>query len=93
MQPLQEEIAIPAGVAVDSAPEDMLVLTTDGFFEAANPAGKTFGIKAMEQFIHDHHQLPPAEFIDRLYREVKIHAAGEEQADDLTALVIKRTAN
>ena len=77
---------------INFAPGDLLVLTTDGFFEATNAADEEFGIEALEQFIRDHHQLPPAEFIDQLYSQVKSHAAGEEQGDDLTALVIKRTA-
>lgn len=70
---------------------DMLVLTTDGFFEAANSQDEQFGVQALEQFIRDYHQLSPDEWIAELYRRVKKHTAGEAQADDLTALVIKRS--
>ncbi|TWU06576.1 Phosphoserine phosphatase RsbU [Symmachiella macrocystis] len=75
------------------APGDTLVLTTDGFFEATNSADEPYGIETLEQFIRDHHSLPPDEFIQRLYQDVEKHVAGEVQADDLTALVIKRTTN
>lgn len=71
-------------------PGDMLVLTTDGFFEATNSKDEQYGIEALEQFIHENHQLPPEEFIKQLYRQVNKHAAGQAQEDDLTALVIKR---
>lgn len=74
------------------APGDMLIITTDGFFEASNPSGEQFGIEAVEDFVRQNHNLPPDEFINTLYREVERHVAGEEQADDLTALVIKRVA-
>ena len=74
-------------------PGDMLLLTTDGFFEAANHADEQFGIQALEQFMRDHHHLPPDEFIRQLYRQVKTHADGAAQGDDLTALVIKRSEN
>lgn len=70
---------------------DMLVLTTDGFFEAANSQDEQFGVQALEQFIRDYHQLSPDVWIAELYRRVKKHTAGEAQADDLTALVIKRS--
>jgi sigma-B regulation protein RsbU (phosphoserine phosphatase) len=75
------------------SPGDMLVLITDGFFEAVNDANEQFGIPAVEQFIREHHQLSPAELIRELYERVKTHAAGQEQGDDMTALVIKRSTN
>lgn len=71
------------------APGDLLVITTDGFFEAANPAGELFGIEAVERFIRDNHLLHPDEFIQKLYQQVEAHAAGQPQGDDLTALVIQ----
>lgn len=73
------------------APGDLLVLITDGFFEATNPAGVQFGIRALERFVCDYHQLPPKAWIAQLYTEVHRHMAGAAQADDLTALVIKRS--
>jgi len=85
-----EDIAFGDPRRIDFAVGDLLVLTTDGFFEAANAADEQFGIDAVEQFIRDHYQLPPDDFIKRLHQQVKAHSAGQEQADDLTALVIKR---
>ncbi len=71
------------------APGDLLVLTTDGFFEAENSAGEAFGIHALEQFIRENHHRPPAELIERLYERIDQHAAGAPQGDDLTAVVVK----
>lgn len=78
---------------IDFAQGDLLVLTTDGFFEAANSADEQFGIPRVEAFVRSQHQLPPKELIDRLYQEVTAHAAGEAQGDDLTAVVIKRVGD
>mgnify|MGYP002624115135 CR=1 FL=1 len=94
---------LPLGVAdkidfessreITFGPGDMLVLMTDGFFEATNPDGEQFGVQAVEHFIRKHHELPLEDFIEQLYLQVKAHVAGEPQGDDLTALVIKRSTN
>lgn len=94
---------VPLGIADDMefesarrirfSPGDMLVLTTDGFFEATNTASEQFGTEALEQFVRDHHQLAPDEFIAQLYQQVRAHMAGAQQGDDLTALVIKRSVS
>ncbi len=89
---ISDGVEFDRGRNIVFSPGDMLVLTTDGFFEAVNAADEQFGIQAVEQFIREHHQLPPDEFIQKLYQEVRAHTAGEAQADDLTALVIKRSA-
>ncbi|MHC5113867.1 MAG: SpoIIE family protein phosphatase [Planctomycetota bacterium] len=72
-------------------PGDVLVLTTDGFFEWANADGELFGTERLEAFVRDHHQLGAHDMISALHEAVLAHAAGTEQADDLTAMVIRRT--
>ena len=76
---------------VDFASGDVLVLTTDGFFEWANPRGEQYGTTRMENFLKANHALAPQAFIDELYKAVLVHAEGTEQADDLTAVVIRKT--
>ena len=70
---------------------DMLVLITDGFFEWANAAGELYGTERLTAFISAHHEMQPATFIQSLYADVLEHAGATEQADDLTAVVLKRT--
>ena len=69
---------------------DLAVITTDGFFEATNSAGEQFGIERMMELLREHHELPAAEIIERLRAAVAAFSAGEAQADDLTAVVIKK---
>ena len=76
---------------VDFASGDVLVLTTDGFFEWANPRGEQYGTTRMVNFLKANHALSPQAFIDELYKAVLVHAEGTEQADDLTAVVIRKT--
>jgi serine phosphatase RsbU (regulator of sigma subunit) len=73
-------------------PGDILLLITDGFFEWDNPESEQFGIERLQQFIAAHHDLEPSELIRTLHEEVLVFARGTVQADDLTAVLIKRLA-
>jgi serine phosphatase RsbU (regulator of sigma subunit) len=73
------------------APGDALVLVTDGFFECSNPAGERLGADRLADAIRRHRALTAGELIQRLYAEVVAFSGdGATQADDLTAVVIKR---
>lgn len=71
-------------------PGDALILTTDGFFEWANPGGEQFGIKRLEAFVAAHAHEPPSDFIRGMHASVVAHAAGRAQPDDLTVVIVKR---
>ena len=70
---------------------DLLVITTDGFFEWANAQDEQFGEERMEATIRVSKEKSPAEIISALYKAVIDFSGGTTQDDDLTALVIKRT--
>jgi sigma-B regulation protein RsbU (phosphoserine phosphatase) len=76
---------------IEFAPSDVLVLTTDGFFEWANADHVQFGTERLVDFLRARHHLAPRAFIDALHQAVLAHAGGTVQADDLTAVVIKKT--
>jgi serine phosphatase RsbU (regulator of sigma subunit) len=78
---------------LDLSPGDLVVLTTDGFFEWANSQGEFFGVQRLTQTIRANLGKPPAEIIDSLYQAVILFSGGTLQKDDLTAVVIKRRAN
>jgi len=71
-------------------PGDLLVLTTDGFFEWANAKGEEFGVKRLEEAVRSSKERPPGEIISALYKAVIDFSGGTKQNDDLTAVVIKR---
>ena len=71
-------------------PGDSLVLTTDGFFEWANPDSEAYGTARLRDFLAAHHKMEPIEFIKALHDDVVAFSRGTEQADDLTAVMIKR---
>ncbi len=69
---------------------DMAVILTDGFFEAVNPAGEEFGVERVCQLLRKSRGLTPVEMIDVLHVAICDFAAGKPQADDLTAVVIRK---
>ena len=69
---------------------DMIVLITDGFYEWQNPEKEEFGIARLKETIREARDCSAEEVIARLYKAVKDFSRGTEQADDLTAVVLKR---
>jgi len=69
---------------------DMIVLVTDGFYEWQNPEKEEFGLERLKNTIREARDCSAEEVIARLYKAVKDFSKGTEQADDLTAVVLKR---
>jgi serine phosphatase RsbU (regulator of sigma subunit) len=69
---------------------DMIVLITDGFYEWQNPEKEEFGVERLKETIREARDCSAEEVIARLYKAVKDFSRGTEQADDLTAVVLKR---
>lgn len=72
---------------------DVFLLVTDGFFEWANPEGEQFGIQRLRAALMKHGKEPADRLIANLLRDLETFAGGTPQPDDLTAVVIKRTAS
>jgi len=72
---------------------DMLVLTTDGFFEWENPGGEEFGVERLKQVVQENRDRSPEELIQELHSAVTRFSEGTKQADDLTAVILKKTGD
>ena len=87
-----------AGVSYDKAlvrrlaPNDMIVVVTDGFYEWENANGEEFGLHRLESVVLRSHDCSADEVISRLRFAVEDFCGGTEQKDDLTAVVLKRKA-
>ena len=84
---------MPYGPAqdIEMAPGDLLVLSTDGFFEWENAQEEEFGLERLEAAIRSAADRPPDQIISHIYQTVTAFAGGTHQADDLTAVIIKRS--
>ncbi len=75
---------------VNFARGDILVVVTDGLVEWANQNNEDFGQDRLKEVIRTYHEMPAARIISELYSAVVKFAGAMPQADDLTALVVKR---
>lgn len=91
-------LGVMEGMELDEArtlsmrPGDVLVIVTDGFFEWARSDGVQFGIERMTHYIKEHAGDAPDELIGGLHRAVLDFVGNAPQQDDLTAVVIRKTA-
>ena len=85
---LETEFSDPQTVPLASG--DIVLLTTDGIYEATNPEGEQFGIDRMLKLLkRDRHQS--AEMIMTNLREaVRAFTKGRQPEDDLTAVVVRK---
>jgi len=74
----------------DFAPGATVALLTDGFYEANDPGGEQFGEQRVIDFMQRQSELPLDTLIQRLYAEVRRFTHDTPQADDLTAILIRR---
>jgi serine phosphatase RsbU (regulator of sigma subunit) len=72
------------------APNDMIVLVTDGFYEWENAKGEEFGLHRLESVIRQSRNCTAEEVIAKLRFAVEDFCGGTEQKDDLTAVVLRR---
>lgn len=70
-------------------PHDTIVIYTDGVSEAMNPASELYSIERLRTFVQQS-ALPPSELGPAIREDVKKHAAGRPQNDDITLMVFGR---
>ncbi|MGD8454670.1 MAG: SpoIIE family protein phosphatase [Phycisphaerae bacterium] len=75
----------------DFAPGDALVLLTDGFYETLGPGKEQFGEERVTDFVTARARTPLPDLITELHEAVRDFSAGGPQADDLTAVLIRRS--
>ena len=71
------------------APNDTLVLYTDGVCEAQNPAGEEYGIPALRAFLEQKGICCPERLVEACRQHVEQFRSGVERGDDETLLVLR----
>lgn len=96
----EEAIGMPLGVVEGMSfdvlkrtlqPGETVVIYTDGVSEAMNPAGDLYGLSRLRETITKS-PPQPARLAQAILADVKRHAAGRAQNDDITLMVFGRTA-
>lgn len=71
---------------------DIIVLYTDGVTEVFDSKGREFGMDRLIKVVKDNKNLPAFEILDKIVTTARAFASKEHLFDDLTAIVLKRTA-
>lgn len=95
----EAEIGCPLGVMEDYpydvieyvlAPGEMAVIYTDGVSEAMNPNSDLYGMERIREIVAGCNSGSAAELGKTLREDVRRHAAGRDQNDDITMMVFGR---
>jgi len=70
-------------------PGDLLLLTTDGIWEAADEEGGAFGKSRVFDILRTMYDQPCQAILDELFRRVAEHCGRERAKDDQTAVLFK----
>jgi phosphoserine phosphatase RsbU/P len=76
------------------APDDALLLYTDGVCDAVDSSGESFGTDRIERFLARHRELRPAgALVQGLFDAVNGFAGNAPQEDDITVAVVHYTGS
>jgi sigma-B regulation protein RsbU (phosphoserine phosphatase) len=74
---------------VEMAPNDLLILYTDGITEAENAQVEMFDVERLKKIILASRELPSAGIIQEILNAVRIFTGDHPQSDDITLMVIR----
>ncbi|MCH8027515.1 MAG: SpoIIE family protein phosphatase [candidate division Zixibacteria bacterium] len=77
---------------VELKPGELIVLYTDGVTEVFDEKGREFGEAGLLAALKEHSQKSSAEMLKNIVDNVREYAASEHIFDDLTMVILKRTA-
>ena len=76
---------------LELAPGNLLAVLTDGFYETTNPQDQQFGEPRVVELLRGQAHRPLPQLIDALHAAICNFAGPTPQADDLTAVLLRRT--
>ncbi len=69
---------------------DILVIYTDGVTEAMNQEEEEFGLEKLKEIILTNKNDSAESILEKILKAIEGHAAGAEQMDDITLILLKR---
>lgn len=68
---------------------DIVVVASDGVFDARDPEGELYGVSRVEKLVATHADATAQALIDALFIDLAEHSAFHKNVDDQTALIVK----
>jgi len=85
-----DDLRLDVALELPLAPGDLVLLCSDGFYEATNAAGEAFGVARVGEVLRASRAAGATEILSALRDAVDAFRAGSRQLDDMTAVAIKR---
>ena len=73
-------------------PGDLFAIYSDGVSEAQDASENEFGLERLIDCLRRNSSAPPDEIVDAVFREIDAFVGSAPQFDDITLMVLKRTA-
>jgi PAS domain S-box-containing protein len=90
---VDEEFAYEENLRTDLATGQVIVIGTDGIWEARNRHGEMFGKDRFREIIRHHAKAKAKDILEAVYSELNSFTLGLNSEDDLTLVVIKIRAS
>jgi len=87
---IESDYAYAAQTMPFAGPGQVLVLGTDGIWEARDPAGEMYGKARFREVVRRNAGLPAAGVVAAVLAELAVFRGARRQEDDVTLVVIKR---
>jgi hypothetical protein len=81
---------LPCGPPTRLEAGDMLLLVTDGLFEAQAPDATPYGLDRTLRVVRESRDRPAAEIVRRLHADVRRFCGDTSPVDDITVVLLKR---
>jgi phosphoserine phosphatase RsbU/P len=86
---IADDIVVETGPPVQLCPGDLLLLITDGFFEAQNSNGTLFGLPQVLDLVRENRTRPAVEILKVLDETVQAFCHPVPVMDDQTAVIVR----
>jgi sigma-B regulation protein RsbU (phosphoserine phosphatase) len=73
----------------DLKPGDILILGTDGIWEAHNAQGEMFGKRRLQAVVRKNAKASASGMLDAVFQAQAVFSSGAKQADDITLVIVK----
>lgn len=77
--------------SIELKKDDLIILYTDGIVEAINQDHELFGEERLNYLIEKYHTLSSREIVEKIEKRLSEFVNQQDQYDDLTMIVIKKT--
>jgi len=86
---VRHETIVPTLPPITLQPGELIVLFTDGVYEAESPSHERFGVPRALELVRRRRDKPARLIVDELAGEISKFTRGLPQRDDITMVVVK----